>query len=452
MAFDYNDEYNEEYNDYQTITKRPRRRWLEILLLTGFIGCLLIGLAALTVLFARYRTTRPNLTDDPLHAIQTDQIVPQLALMQLAGDPADALAFQAINAGELETSRAMITFEPSTAPSRIGLLLQLAHHYLTQKQPLAAAQIYRLVRATAILDFAPGSFERSQALVQCSEGMLAANERAAALDSIAQAKRVAEQSPDLLPAQRSQIFTSLRPLASQLDNATLTHEIEDLARNPFLKPTGVLLTSQWSTLATPLTFAPNLTIAINTRHQRARELAQRILVTKGTDIDPERQALAQALVQEDQLRLEYTNSRLTTGLSLSQQVWLLQEQRAWLLLKTRVALLGFGLSLVPEWENTSAVLLQELATATRRLGDVVTATANAQTKPLDKAMLNLEAIQWLALQAELGLYPNATLTDIEAKLQATLAELNRLGSAPALPVAYTPEATPPGFRIQPVNQ
>ena len=243
-------EYNEGYNDYQTFTKRPRRRWVEILLLTGFLVCLLIGLAALTVLLARYRTTRPSLADDPLRAIQTQQIVPQLALMQLAGDPADALAFQAMNAGELETSRAMMTYAPSTEPGRIGLLLQLAHHYLERKQWLPAAQIYRLVRAIAILDLAPGSFERSQALLQASEGMLAADERAAALDSIMQAKRVAEQSPDLLPAQRSQIFGALRPLASQLDNPTLTREIEELARNPFLKPTGILLVSHWSTLAT----------------------------------------------------------------------------------------------------------------------------------------------------------------------------------------------------------
>ena len=445
-------EYNEEYNDYQTFTKRPRRRWVEILLLAGFLVCLLIGLAALTVLLVRYRATRPSLSDNPLQAIQTEQVIPQLALMQLAGDPADALAFQAMNAGELETSRAMLTYAPVTTPGRMGLLLQLAHHYLEQKQPLAAAQTYRLVRALAILDLTPGSFERSQALVQASEGMLAANERAAALDSIAQAKRVAEQSPDLLPTQRSQIFTLLHLLASKLDNVTLTHEIEELMRNPFLKPSGVLLTSHWSTLATRLAFDANLTTALKTRQQRARELAQRILVTKGTDIDPERQALAQALVEEDRLRLDYTNRRLTTGLSFAQQVWLLQEQREWLILKTRVALQGFGLSLVPAWESTSSILLQELSTATVRLSDAVTAVANTQTQPFDKAMMRLEALHWLALQTELGLYPNAPLTDLAGKLQAAQAELTRLGSAPALPVAYTTEVTPPGFRIQPFNR
>src|SRR5436190_22538053 len=109
MSLQYN-EY-EEYNTYETLPSRPRRRWLESLLLIGFVFCLLIGLGALAVLLSRYQTTRPTLADDPLRAIQTKQIVPQLALMQLAGVPAHSLAFQAMQAGELETSRAMLTYD-----------------------------------------------------------------------------------------------------------------------------------------------------------------------------------------------------------------------------------------------------------------------------------------------------------------------------------------------------
>ncbi len=439
---------NLEYNNYQTFTKRPRRRWLELLLLTGFIFCLLIGLAALAVLVAHYRTIQPNLKDNPLQAIQTKQVSPPLALMRLGGDPADALAFQAMNAGELETSRSLITYAPGDEPGRLGVLLQLAHLYLARKEPLAAAQIYRLAQTVAILDPALGSFERGQALVQCTEGMLAANERTAALDSLTQAKRVAEQAPDLLPVQRSQIFTTLRPLASQLNDETLTREIEELARNPFLKPTGALLISQWSNFFAPVPPDATLTTAIATRQQRVHELAQRIAVTKGADIDPERQALAQALIAEDQLHQAYTQSRLTAGLALPQQVWLLEQQRNWLILKTQVALGGFGLTLVPEWENTKAELLQDLSTATRRLFDALFAVANAQEKPLDQAMTRLEVLHWLALQVDLGLYPNPNLQDLESKLQAAQADLVRLGQSPAFPIAYGAEATPPGFRIQ----
>ncbi|MCX6049831.1 MAG: hypothetical protein NT075_32430 [Chloroflexi bacterium] len=450
MTLEYND--YEEYNDYDPLPTRPRRRWLEILLLTGFVVCLLIGLAALLVLLAQFRTSRPGLSVTPVQAIQTTAIMPQLALMQLAGDPVDGLAFQAMNAGQLETSRAMLTYNaPISGAGNIELLMQLAHAYQDQNQPLAAAQLYRVVQTMTILDSSTSSFERSQALVQCSTGLLSAGERAAALDSAIQAKRVAEQAPELLPAQRSQIFATLRPLATQLDDPTFNSQIGELVRNPFLKPAGFITATNWLTLATPLAFNADLTTAIATRQQRARELSQRIDLTQGTDIDPERQALAQALIDEDRLRHDYTSSVLSTGLSLSQQFWLLEQQREWLILKVRVAQHGFGLPVVSSWETNLDALQQELSISTSRVTDVLNAFANAQSRPVDQALWRVSMLKWLALQTELGLYPNADPAEIGERLRAAQVELSRFGSAPPLPVAYVPDATPPGFRIQPFN-
>lgn len=443
--------YQVEYEDDELVPMRPRRRWLEGLLLFGFLLCLVVGLSALAALWSFYRATDSIQTADPLSGFQTSQIMPQLIIMQLAGDPAEALAQQALNAGELETSRALLTYNiQAIEPSRVELLLQLAHRYRDREEMAPAVQLYQMVRAIAILNPSLPSFERAQILVQCSEGLLATEEQAAARDTIEQAKRVTEQAPDLLPIQRSQIFDSLRPLARQLDDNLLTQQIDELARNPFLQPAGGPVHGTFVNLAEPLPFDEALTAAIANRQLRARQLAERILFTKGVDIEPERLALFQALVEEDRLRLEMVNRSLTTGISLGQQFWLLQDQRAWIIQKLRIAQGAFGIALVPEWETNLASLRQELSTVTGRLYDVMNAFAN-QTTGVDQAMLQVVALNWLALQIEIGFYPDASVDDIGNRLRTAQAQLAQLNGPLALPVAYIADAVPPGFRIQPAN-
>jgi hypothetical protein len=104
---------------------------------------------------------------------------------------------------------------------------------------------------------------------------------------------------------------------------------------------------------------------------------------------------------------------------------------------------------VPEWEEQLAPLRAELGAANNYLTTVMTAYANEQTAPLDKAMLQIETQHWLAQQAERGLYPDAPVTSIGELLRGLQDELALQGSPLALPIAYDPAATPPGFRIQP---
>ena len=65
----------------------------------------------------------------------------------------------------------------------------------------------------AILDTTLPPLERAQLLAQTAEGLAAVEQPAAALDAARQAQIIAAKTPDLLPAQRSQVFTVLRTLA-----------------------------------------------------------------------------------------------------------------------------------------------------------------------------------------------------------------------------------------------
>ena len=428
---------------------RTRRPWIEVTLITGFVFSLLIGVGALAALLVSSRGEKTSLTASAFETINPEQIVPQLALAQLAGDPASALAYQAAAAGELETAKAIaLTATELPGPQRLTLLMRIGDGFLANGQMSDTALLLTLARAVAVLDPTLGGSERSTALIQIAEGFFDAGEESAAQDAAVQAMRVAEQTPGLLPAHRSNLYENLRPVARKLDDPEFAQEIGELARNPYFEPAGVLVEPRLASLESAADDDAGVQAAKSVRQQAARLLADRIALTGGVDIGPETQTLAAALIREDQTRADFYRRSLNEGMALEDQYALLLDRRNWSALKLRVALKGFGLSLVPEWEQDPNLVLQELGAATANLGLIAEALANSLPDPIDQAMLRTESLLWLAQQAEIDLYPGASLDELNGRLQGGQSELTRLGSALALPAAYDQAASPPGYRIQ----
>jgi len=430
---------------------RQTRGWLEVGLIAGFILCLVIGAGALAAFLLLRQSDSPAALSAAPNGLQPDRILPQLALMELAGDPAGGLAHQALDAGELDTAYAIVAFTPDLPGNQLLTLgLQMARRFLADSRPAEAARSFRLAQVPAILDSELPSLERAQSLSQAAAGLVETEENDAALDTAVQAKRIAEQAPDLLPAQRSQIFESLRPIARALDAPLFQQQIEELVRNPYLQPSGQLLTPKWFTLGEPLPPDETLRVATFTRNEAARQLANRIGYTGGIDIEPERQTLADALIAEDRVRADYHQRTLASGLTLEQQFSLLQEKRNWLALKSRIAARGFGLSLVPEWEAGTAAIQQDLSVTTANVDAVVEAIiTNNMSEPTAQAMLRVENLHWLARELEFGRFPQAAPTDLSERLRFAQADMSSLGPPLALPVDFEFDANPPGFRIQP---
>jgi len=451
-----NANYNATYNDrgtHQNPERRGGKPWLEITLLTAFIVSLFVGLLSFGMFLVYYNSTESNLSDDPLRAFDSEQVQPSLAIKYLAGDPANALAYQALNAGELNTAHALALFDTvAYGPQRSGIMNQLARALQESESPDQAAQVYKLAQALAILDPTVSPNERSQALTKVAEGFLAVDEEDAASDSVYQALYMGARLPDLLPAQRSAIFTALIPIAEPLGDEQLLETVEELARNPFINTTGVLPPPQLPTLAEPLSPDETLLNAQAVRRQAAKQLTDRLQFTGGTDVEPERLALEAALRQEDQVRNEYFGRTIGSGLTPQQQFWLVSQQRAWIAMKAQIALKGFGMSLVPEWEQNSDFILQSLGTITSNMDVTLESLANAQPTPTDQTTLQAEGLQWLALQNDLGLFPGAPVSSLSQRLELVQATLTSLGQPLALPVLYKEDAVPPGFRITPPGQ
>jgi hypothetical protein len=432
---------------------RKRRNLLELLLLFGFIGSLLIGIAALAAIYLWQDTSRPSPTTPSIYTLDSSQVIPALALMELAGDPADALAVQALHSGALDTTYAILLYATGiSSRQQLYLLQQLGRRFLEADDTTQATQAFLLARSVAILDPTLKAVERHQALMMIARGFIDLDARTLALETAIQVQRIATQSPEFLPAQRAQVFETLRPVAEQLDDGTFRQEIIELVRNPYLSPTGIHLNNQWDTLSEPLISDPMQQEKVAVRQQAARQLAERIILTSGADVEPERIALATALQAEDQTRAGYYQRTLSAGISLPQQHQLLLERRAWLVLKARIASGAFGFSLVPEWEANKFHILQDVSTAISDLNIVVDAQLNALSDPTEKALLRVELLRWLALQVELGLHPGGQLTDIHARLRLVQDELARNNQSLALPVALDATAEPAGFRIQPQLQ
>ncbi len=447
MSYELSDEPS-----YSTESQRSRV-WLERLLLAAFLFCLLIGLGALAIFLVVRNNAQPSLNADPLQLVRYNFIAPQIALRELSGDPAAALASQLLQAGRLETARAILTFAVDISPvERAARLTTLARAYLAANEPESAGQVYALLVSTAILEDTIPILERVNLLTQSADGLFKAGFPAAAIDAAVQATRIAAQSPGLLPAQRSALFTELRSVVESLPRAdsavvSLRALLADYARNPYLTGAGMVVTPTLTTFPQLIAYDSLTQEKIATRRQAARILADRIDFTGGVDIEPERQALAQALIEEDQARIQFYQN--PGEISRGQQLWLLLDRRAWLVEKLRIALGGYGVTIVPEWEAQVDAIRSELAAAHGFLNMVMAAYAAEQPGALEKTLLQIETQHWLAAQAMRGLYPNAPRANISEVLRGLQDELKRQGDPLALPIIYEENANPPGFRIQP---
>jgi hypothetical protein len=131
-----------------------------------------------------------------------------------------------------------------------------------------------------------------------------------------------------------------------------------------------------------------------------------------------------------------------------QRLWLRQDQRTWLLLKASVAQGGFGLSIVPEWKADRGAILHELNLTTAELSPLFDEIIRAEASPTTQALLTVQLWQWLALQSELGLYPDSKPTELDLRLRETETRLEQAGKALAMRIAFSTDGAPPGFRIQ----
>jgi len=140
------------------------------------------------------------------------------------------------------------------------------------------------------------------------------------------------------------------------------------------------------------------------------------------------QALAQALVAEDAAKLELYHQELAATSQPGRRIAVLWAMIRWLTLKYKVALGGFGLSLVPEWEAQAATIQSTLSVAYEELffayEDLVAGLPDATVIKPGSYLVRRQ----VNLAGRLGQYPNYPVQQMAEELQAAAVALISAGA------------------------
>jgi hypothetical protein len=152
------------------------------------------------------------------------------------------------------------------------------------------------------------------------------------------------------------------------------------------------------------------------RRQAAYDVLQAVL--DGNEPTTEQvQILASALEAEDVAKMELYRGELQSTSDPARRVAVQWHMIRWLLVKYRVAVRGFGIPIVPEWELRASGIRASLSLSFQELQlaleDVATGMPQATLIEPSRYELRREA----ALAGRLGQYPDAPFDSLAASLQ-----------------------------------
>ena len=399
---------------------RRRRSTLLVLLLLGAVLLTILGLILVGAYV--YLTWQPELAPvaprESWPPMEAEAIVPALALRTLAGEPETATMQAALSVGELDTAYATVMFSPRVNDAaRTGHLLLLARRYLAAGQESKAAACLQQVHALVVLSPLLSDVARADAALQAASIQQSLGAEDEARLSLAQAEVVAAHSLSLRPAQRSRLWQRMAEAYAALgdeEKAATARRAADAAYRQTSQPIPPLLLPGF---LTELPLSEEIEELQAARQQRAATLIKQWIALEGGDVGPEVADLAEFLRREDKARLAYFDQVANTVPQLTVQAAAAWERAAWLSLKYRIARRGFGLSILPEWEENAPLIRSELNKAYETLfhlyGDEATALPDAAD--VDRAWVELLRAEILLGQLEL--YPDYPEEQLVERLQ-----------------------------------
>lgn len=400
---------------------RSKQRRLVWILLVAVVFLLLLAAAAVALYFG-LRAGPSDLWTwrNPRSEIVPEQVAPVLALYPLAGAAETETIDVALSQGELETARAIVAFSLDLSDAqRIGRLVLLGARLNEAEESEMAAQTFQQVYDVAVLSPRLTDTARADALMSAGRGWIEAGFRADAVVSYDQAFRLAVDSPYLQMARRWELLKELQAVfqdLGELDRAAACEQpLEELERVT-LQPPALLTDQPGLTLG-----GATLSLAEVGDLEEARRQATLALVEDlagGREPSAERvQALAAALRAEDEAKLSLYEPLLAETSQPERRAEALWALIRWLTIKHQVAMGGFGISLVSEWEEQVNEIQSGLSTRYEDLyfayEDMVTALPDASH--LDQASYVVR--REMNLAGRLGQYPNFPTQQMADKLQ-----------------------------------
>lgn len=417
------------------------KKALPFLLLGGAALLLCLGLAALAFNFLGPRSASIDTSKwiAPQDQVETKKIKPEVALGILANTTDSASVDDSLAAGDFEGAFAQIAYGTEFSDAdRIGTLLLLGNRYAAGKLNVKAAWMYEYAVFLATVSPDPSDLLRVQTLLEASQGLHALALDTNARAAVDQAYLIAQYSFSMPRDTRAQVLEQIASEYQMLgatkqasdarqrsaDTATLTKEDAiNTSRRPF----------QISPTAPPSD--PEIVTKVKERVSAARDLLDALNLNPPktaadmpTDLIT---ALGDKLYEEDGLRTDYYTTQYDQATDASSQLGVLRDKLRWLSLKYRIARGGFGISIMPEWEDKTKEIGQALNDTfsdyfaiTEQQATTLEKTDQADRSTEDVLRATLVAGRW-------GLYPQYDETDVRSRLDQVSQNL-RDAQVPAL--------------------
>jgi hypothetical protein len=394
---------------------------------------------------------------DPIAAIAPDKIAPDLALYPLAGASELETIDTAIDNNELHTAYAALAFAQDLRDEqRTGRLLQLSSRFSAAEEPDMARLANQLVYDLAILSPEMNDPLRADALLADGKAWAETGQTEEAGRAYDQVYTIATESPYLQVAYRRDLLTRLVTAyddLGQTDRADQSRQQLTTLTQGSLPQLSTPVDQAMALLTDPLTLVSSGEIGAleESRRQAAYSVLQ---ATAGGATPPSDLVsnLAQALRAEDQAKLAFYQQEREATTQPSKRVnvdWSLID---WLTLKHQVAVQGFGLSIVPEWEAQAAEVQSELSKAYEALRfdyeDLVTSLPDAALMEPGR----YGARRMLILAGRLGQYPNYPEQQLADKLLEAARNMIAAGMTEPLYVYPQSDNNGPWYLLDPGDQ
>ncbi len=408
---------------------RRRRSTLTTLLLAAAAVLTLLGLILVSVyvVFSRRPALPTAVPREPWAVVDAETVNPPLALRPLAGEPPADTIKAALSIDDLDTAYATLVFSPALSDAqRAGHLLLLAQRYIAAQQGDKATACLQQVHSLIALSPLLSDVARAGAALQAASHWRTLEREDGVRWSLTQVEVIAQHSLRLRPAQRRDLWLQLAAAYAGLEDEKKASAARRAADQPSNSTAQQAPAALLPAFPVQLPLSREIADLQATRQQRTVTLIEEWIAVEGSDVGPEAADLAEFLRREDAARLAYYDQVAETTPQLAIQATAAWERAAWLTLKYRLARLGFGLSLVPEWEENAPVIRTELTKAYETLFQLYGDQATALPSAADVDQAWVELLRQEILLGQLELYPDypedqlvGRLQEAQGRLQAT---------------------------------
>jgi hypothetical protein len=343
---------------------------------------------------------------------------------------------QAISKARPGTALATIVYSPELNSKDVaGDLILLGRKFTERGNTTRARLSYQMAGTLATLSPDMSDTLRADIFLQAGIGLIEQEDPILAKIYLDQAFLVATESNYLQAAYRRSILEQLRQ--AYLDIG-LKQEAQKSIEASMEPPNLVSLPE--SPLVLPVGKEVPLSLDVQQAETKRWQAAQAVvkeLVELGGVVKPETKTnLREALFKEDEVKTQFFAEALEAEKQLSGKVNITQAKINWQSIKYRLARQGFGISLVPEWEEQAEQIRSELTSSYEDLyrlySDIIVAMPDASQ--IDRA--TEEALRRQILAGQLGQYPNYPSEQLKIQLLDATARLVETQPGTELRVSY----------------